>query len=924
MSKKRIKIKAIKSLVGEDKSELPNLSLDEKTLCEKENKQTQEFALFDTIETTSDNNQTDVDNSRIKKKANKTLNLKKTRKTKSLIGFYKLIIVLIFSVISFAAIGGLYFMFVFRGIYFENTKNVNDSSFYVNKMAIEIYNNDKNFVTTLTPQYVDWLTLCRPLEKDEKQVNTTYLKEVFSCGEKETLQIPEIYLASVIATEDGDFKNHHGIDIDAMFKGIATNIAGGDRGGSTISMQLAKIIYMNEWYTEYDENGLTKADREKIKYKLLQMSYALKIEGMYTKHQILENYINSVNYGTANGVENASLYNFGHGASTLSLSESSLLAGIPQAPTQLDPYAKYDMNEDNVYDSLERRNEVLGSLLREQFITQEQYDAELKIDYATLLINPDKRNLTDIKPYVGYLDVVLKELQNILSQESTGIESTTNETTGLLNNAGIKVYTNMDETLQKSMYSDLSSSDSPIPWQDKYIQAGAVQMDTQSGAIYAVGNGRGDREMNGVNYAYDYPRQPGSISKPIVSYAPSFEYLNYSTYQQITDKKMNYRDGGGKIQNADGKFYGTRPLQFHVNRSLNTPAIQTFYAVADKVGYEKIGQFMRGLGIQDIPLNEEGKLSPYAAYAIGGWDSGTTPTEMAGAYAAFGNGGIYNEPHAIDYIEFSEYSPYFEKYGKNYKYEFDTHKAMEESTAFMMSKVLDVDLPDASEFSGTAARGGYTTSEHGFNAVKNLSAKTGTSNSVDAFNNIIPNDTWVAGFTPDLTTVVWAGYDIDGKAKGLYPNHMDGDSYELFHLLTWNGDLDESKYLHDNEPRKKPDNVSSQFMGNTEYFFVNGENKAKETLTAPIYSEFSSDGSNLFASWSNEGKKKDVSYDVLVDGKLLKNIKDTSLTITADELASVAGCKITYAVTLQATDGKEKSEVSETREVTYANDAFCK
>jgi len=326
-------------------------------------------------------------------------------------------------------------------------------------------------------------------------------------------EMADIYIQAALSTEDSDFYSHGGIDYFAMLRAIFNK--GESGGGSTITMQLAKLIYLMpvvETNCEIiEEENLctdTKIDPRSdgpLKYKVDQMLLASQIESKYTKDQILEYYLNIVYFGSGiYGVENASRHFFDTTASDLTTAQASLLAGIPQKPNGNNPYK-------NPEDAKSRQVIVLNGMLRDEVIVQEEYDQIKNMAMEEIILAEPVS--TNYQVYSGYIDLIYRSLKAEFGNDFD------------VSNSGIEVYSNIDSKAQELTYNILNSDDY-ILYPDELMQAGAVMLDSQTGAVRAVGNGRNYESTLGVNYAINYPRQPGSSAKPIVAYAPVIEFLD--------------------------------------------------------------------------------------------------------------------------------------------------------------------------------------------------------------------------------------------------------------------------------------------------------------------------------------------------------------------------------------------------------------
>ncbi len=688
-----------------------------------------------------------------KKRNKKTRKKNKNKKKKS----KKDKLVLVFKIFLGLFILGLVIALLILSIVFIKTDSVTDENFKLAAGNTEIYDRNGDLAWTFGTTD-DYVTL------DETS---------------------QYYIQGLIATEDAKFYKHSGVNLIGMVRAtIQTIFTSSDSGGSTITMQLAKILYLqgtikldDDGKAIYDDNGNMQREypyNNKIGYKLQQMVYAWKIESKYSKDEILENYINLLYFEGATGIEGAAKYYFGVASKDLSLSEAATLAGMTQLPGTYNPYKNLDA-------ATNRRNIVLDRMVNQKYITKEEADKAKKTNIKDDLVEHKDNEFSDYDALRPFFDVLESELKDVFGDDF------------VLNTSNLKIYTTMDKDVQIETYKIINDYYGDIYYQDDVIQSGSTTLDTQNGEIISIGGGRTlDGNYPLQNYGAFYARQPGSTSKPIVDYGPALEYLGWSTYHKLVDKKMTYSDGKNSVNNSTNTYLGEMPISEALARSVNTIALQAFQAVANSVGIGKIEQFMKSLGITDSSdINE--------AYSIGGWKDGTTTLELAGAYAAFGNGGTYNEPHAIRSISIPKTSKYYEEYGEKYDYDYESHKAMSSSTAFMMTKMLS-----------PSAYGNITS----FMAagLPNEAIKSGTTNwDTNSFGikEGLPRDKWAAGYNPNITTVVWSGYDGKDEAKGYsFDNYgyWAGNIYQS--IMRYINSLSDG-YIHD-DSLKQPSNVYSE------------------------------------------------------------------------------------------------------------------
>lgn len=520
----------------------------------------------------------------------------------------------------------------------------------------------------------------------------------------------ENLINAIIAVEDSRFFTHNGFDPLRFFKaGVGQVLGNSDAGGaSTLSMQVVKNSFTDKYgqFTQMNSSG--------IKRKFTDIYLAVfKLEKEYSKEAIFEYYINNHFLGNNSyGVEQAAETYFGKKASQLTLSEAALIAGMFQAPSSYDPFA-------NPEAATERRATVLKLMYDHGYISKEERESANAIPVTSLLVS--KKNDKNLQ-YQSYIDTVIDELIY-----KHGVNPY---------NTSLKVYTNID--LKKQAGLDKIFAGETFNWENDKVQSGIAAVDVHSGKIVAIAGGRntGAREFNRAA-SKDFKKQIGSTAKPVFDYAPAMEYNNWSTYTLIKDEKYYY-SSGQEIRNSDRKYQGTITLRKALAESRNVPALKAFQAVDNNDIYD----FVTGLGI--TPETTKNSKYLHEAHSIGAFN-GSNPLEMAAAYAAFANGGIYYEPYSVNKIVYRDT-------GETYVYETESHRAMSEATAFMITYSLKYAVTDGMS-SGVKMKG------------INLAAKTGTTNftSADAkrFNlpDIAVNDAWIVGYDPDTAVGMWYGYD---------------------------------------------------------------------------------------------------------------------------------------------------------------------
>ncbi|ABS21594.1 PBP1A family penicillin-binding protein [Bacillus cytotoxicus] len=518
-------------------------------------------------------------------------------------------------------------------------------------------------------------------------------------------QVPKVVENAFLATEDARFYDHHGIDFKRTGKAIMENITGGfgSQGGSTITQQVIKNYFLT----------MKKTPKRKVQEWYL----AYKLEQKYSKHEILEMYLNKINLGNRSyGVATAAQNYYGKDLKDLKLHEAAMLAGLPQGPNIYDPTKK-----ENVQRATKRRNVVLTLMNRHNFITKQQMEEAMAIPVTEGLL-PSKE-VTEM-PYPAFLDAVVKEVEKQIPDVNIGSD-------------GLQIYTTLDTKAQD--YAEKILDGDLIRYPNDKFQGSFVFMDTQTGEVRAVGAGRKESKstFKGHNLATDLDRQVGSTMKPIFDYGPAIEYMQWSTYHQLNDSEYTYSDGT-KIRNATSSYKGDVSMREALKKSLNIPALKT----AQAVGLNKSKEFSEKLGMTF-------KQGPYESAAIGSNES--SPLQVAGAYAAFGNDGIYNKPHFVKEVAFPD--------GKKKNFKPKEERVMKDYTAYMITDMLRDVVKPGSGGTGSAA----------YVSGVDLAGKTGTQNYdksvIEKYD--IPadanRDSWFAGYTPQYTMAVWTGYENDSS-----------------------------------------------------------------------------------------------------------------------------------------------------------------
>ena len=522
--------------------------------------------------------------------------------------------------------------------------------------------------------------------------------------------IPTDLVNAIVSIEDHRFFNHRGIDsiriAGAFLRNLSSN--GGLQGGSTLTQQLIKLTYFS-----------TSTADQTLSRKVQEAWLAIQLERTATKQEILTYYVNKVYMSNGNyGMQTAAENYYGKDLKDLSIPQLALLAGMPQAPNQYDPYSHPEA-------ALERRNLVLSEMQKQGYLTAEQYETAINTP-----ITDGLQSLKSINSYPQYMDNYLKEVIDQVEQE-TGYNLLT---------TGMEVYTNVDQEVQKRLW-DIYNTDEYVDYPDDDLQAASTIVDVTNGKVIAqLGSRHQSSNVSfGINQAVETNRDWGSTMKPITDYAPALEYGIFdSTAATINDAPYNYPGTDIPVYNWDKTYFGNITLQYAIQQSRNVPAVKTL----EKVGLDHAKTFLNGLGIDYPSMVYANAISSNTVESHKQY--GASSEKMAAAYAAFANGGIYHKPMYINKVVFSD--------GSSKEFSDQGTRAMKETTAYMMTEMMKTVLT-------------YGTGRGAYMSWLPQAGKTGTSNYTDnEIENYIKNTGYVApdemfvGYTRKYSMAVWTGY----------------------------------------------------------------------------------------------------------------------------------------------------------------------
>ena len=522
-------------------------------------------------------------------------------------------------------------------------------------------------------------------------------------------EIPTDLVKAIVSIEDHRFFDHRGVDTIRIIGAFLRNLQNNSlQGGSTLTQQLIKLTYFS-----------TSTSDQTISRKAQEAWLAVQLEQKTTKQEILTYYVNKVYMSNGNyGMQTAAQNYYGKDLRELSLPQLALLAGMPQAPNQYDPYSHPEA-------ALDRRNLVLSEMKGQGYISAEQYEKAINTP-----ITDGLQSLKSVNSYPAYMDNYLKEVIDQVEQE-TGYNLLT---------TGMDVYTNVDQEAQKRLW-DIYNSDQYVSYPDDDLQVASTVVDVSNGKVIAQLGARhqASNVSFGTNQAVETNRDWGSTMKSITDYAPALEYGVYdSTASIVHDVPYNYPGTDTPLYNWDHVYFGNITIQYALQQSRNVTAVETL----NKVGLDRAKTFLNGLGIDYPSMHYANAISSNTTESNKQY--GASSEKMATAYAAFANGGIYHKPMYINKIVFSD--------GSEKEFSDAGTRAMKETTAYMMTEMMKTVLAYG------IGRGAYL-------PWLPQAGKTGTSNYTDDeiekyiknTGYVAPDETFV-GYTRKYSMAVWTGY----------------------------------------------------------------------------------------------------------------------------------------------------------------------
>ncbi len=578
--------------------------------------------------------------------------------------------------------------------------------------------------------------------------------------------IPENAENAVLAVEDRKFYSHKGYDVYAILRAARAYIENDGRikqGGSTITQQLARTVYLTGEKT--------------IERKATEIFLAAALEQKFSKHDIMEFYLNNIYFANGYyGIQAAAKGYFGLTASDLTLSQTAFLCGIPNSPSAYDPRAHFDK-------TIERRDSVLRQMYENGYISKTDYSAALNEEIVLVTSEEKTNNYEETFTFRCAIHALMQAegfvIRNTFDdQEDKDLyeEFYYEEYSRVWRNLyakGYRIYTSINPVKQELLQAAIDSGTEEFSETNENgiykIQAAGACIDNDTGFVVAIVGGRSQETVGyTLNRAFQSPRQPGSSIKPLIVYTPAFE-MGYYPDTIVVDEKFE-----GGPANSGGVYLGEIDVRYAVAVSKNTVA----WNLLQEIGVKKGLSYLLKMNFSSITDTDY-----YPAAALGGLTYGATAVEMASAYAAIENDGIYRTPTCILRITDTGGNEVVDNVSAVTiaAKTAESKKIYEKNAARMMTDVLTSVMT-----SGTGrkmALSGMTSA-----------GKTGTTKN--------QKDGWFAGYTRYYTTAVWFGADMPRTIDDLMGNTYPGQIWHSFMEAIHDGLEDRSfePYI-DNRPQ---------------------------------------------------------------------------------------------------------------------------
>ena len=549
--------------------------------------------------------------------------------------------------------------------------------------------------------------------------------------------MPDALWQAAVAIEDERFFSHHGVDWMRTVKATLNMFTNNDTfGGSTITQQVIR--------------NMTQDNKSTVNRKVREIFRALEFEKHYTKTDILEMYLNLIYLGkSCYGVQTAAEYYFGKDLSDLSVAECARLISITNNPSLYGPMSNItitrrdgstvtprELNKQRQELILDKMTEIKDPETGEPFLTEEEAQAAKDevlqfTDGSTSAEDLVEQATGGTQINNWFVDEVIRDVSSDLAEE---LKITEDEALLRVYNGGYNIYTTMDPDIQaiaEEVYGDRSNLD-VTSRNGQQLQSGITIIDPSTGNIAAMVGAVGEKEGNLLTNYARLPRQVGSSMKPLTAYAPALDEGTITPATVFDNYPVQLLNGNPWPKNSPNTYTGRTILSTGIAKSINTIAIQALQSVgvADAFAF----------ATEKLNLNLVAEDMNLSSLGLGGLTYGLTTEEMAAAYAAFANNGVYNSPRT--YVRVTKTDSTTGEETVILENEAESHVAMKETTAYLMTKMLK-----GAVTSGTATSanfGGMT-----------IAGKTGTTS--DNY------DRYFVGYTPYYCAAVWTGYKSNEK-----------------------------------------------------------------------------------------------------------------------------------------------------------------
>lgn len=504
--------------------------------------------------------------------------------------------------------------------------------------------------------------------------------------------ISQHLIDATISTEDKNFYKHNGFDFKRILKALFINISSRKtlQGASTITQQYAKNLFL-----DFDKTWSRKIEEALLTFRL---------EAHYSKDEILEGYLNTINYGGVFGIANASKYYFNKDAKDLTLAEATILAGIPKSPSNYSPIS-------NPQNAKERQNLILKSMVKNNYISEKEKEKA----YNTELSYTATSNKEVLSSVMYYQDAVINELKLLKEIPSSFLET-----------GGLKIYTNLDIEAQKILEDNIN-----LYLQDTQLQTASVIMNPNTGEIIAIAGGK-DYSESEFNRVISSKRQVGSTIKPFLYYTALENGFTAST--TFTSQKTTFTFGNKETYSPSN--YNETYANKEISMATAIAYSDNIYAVKTHLflGEDNLVDFMKRLGVKE-------KLKAIPSLALG--TNEINILEMMKAYSTFANEGYKIEPHFIKKVE--------DKDGNVlYEYKEEKENTLNKSIVFILNNLL------SNSYSNEFIDYSYPTCINIAPKIsKTYAIKTGTTKT----------DHMMFGYNKDVIMGIWVGYDDNRESE---------------------------------------------------------------------------------------------------------------------------------------------------------------